>query len=69
MNALQIFKNDQFGEIRTVEENGTALFCGSDIAKALGYVSPRKCNHGTLQRGHRFNDPFGWRNAEHKVYS
>lgn len=40
MTDLQIFKNDQFGEIRTVEENGTALFCGSDIAKALGYVSP-----------------------------
>lgn len=26
MNDLQIFKNDQFGEIRTVEENGTVLF-------------------------------------------
>lgn len=40
MTDLKIFKNDQFGEIRTVEENGTVLFCGSDIAKALGYVSP-----------------------------
>ncbi len=40
MNDLKIFKNDQFGEIRTVEENGTVLFCGSDIAKALGYARP-----------------------------
>ena len=41
MNDLQIFKSDQFGEIRTVEdENGMVLFCGSDVAKALGYASP-----------------------------
>ncbi len=36
-NELQIFKNTEFGEMRTVEENGKVLFCGSDIAKALGY--------------------------------
>ena len=36
-NNLQIFKNEQFGEIRTIEENGNVLFCGSDVAKALGY--------------------------------
>lgn len=36
MNNLQIFNNAQFGEIRTIDENGTVLFCGSDIAKALG---------------------------------
>ena len=36
MNDLQIFKSDQFGEIRTVEdESGKVLFCGSDVAKAL----------------------------------
>lgn len=41
-NNLQIFKNDQFGEIRTIEENGNVLFCGSDVAKALGYTNPSK---------------------------
>ena len=41
MTDLKIFKNDQFGEIRTVEENGTVLFCGSDIAGALGYSNTR----------------------------
>ena len=36
MNDLQIFQSDQFGEIRTVEdEGGKVLFCGSDVAKAL----------------------------------
>ncbi len=39
-NELQIFKNTEFGEMRTVEENGKVLFCGSDIAKALGYARP-----------------------------
>lgn len=40
VNEIQIFTNEQFGEIRTVEENENVLFCGSDIAKALGYVRP-----------------------------
>lgn len=42
MNELKIFKNEQFGEIRTVEdENGKVLFCGSDVAKALGYSNTK----------------------------
>lgn len=42
MKELQIFKNEQFGEIRTIEANGKVLFCGSDVAKALGYSIPSK---------------------------
>lgn len=42
MNELQIFNNPEFGEIRTIEENGAPLFCGSDVAKALGYTNPTK---------------------------
>lgn len=42
MNELQIFNNPDFGEVRTLEENGAVLFCGSDVAKALGYAVPRK---------------------------
>ena len=42
MNKLQIFNNPDFGEVRTLEENGKVLFCGSDVAKALGYAVPRK---------------------------
>lgn len=42
MNELQVFKNNEFGEVRTVEENGKILFCGSDVAKALGYAIPSK---------------------------
>ena len=37
MINLKVFNNEEFGEIRTIEENGNILFCGSDVAKALGY--------------------------------
>ena len=42
MNNLQVFRNEQFGEVRTVEDGGKILFCGSDCAKALGYTNPSK---------------------------
>ena len=42
MNELKIFENKDFGQVRTVEENGNILFCGSDVAKALGYAIPSK---------------------------
>ena len=42
MNDLQIFRSEDFGDIRTAEENGKVLFCGNDVAKALGYALPRK---------------------------
>lgn len=42
MNELQIFNNEEFGEIRTAEINGKPYFVASDVATALGYVNPRK---------------------------
>ena len=42
MDKLMIFNNPEFGEIRTIEEDGKVLFCGSDVAKALGYNEPHK---------------------------
>ena len=40
MSNIQIFNNPDFGEVRTIEENGAVLFCGSDVARALGYNRP-----------------------------
>lgn len=41
MNSeLQTFPNEQFGDLRTIEENGKTLFCAVDVAKALGYKDP-----------------------------
>lgn len=42
MNELKIFKKEEFGEIRTVEIEGKPFFCGTDVAKALGYTNPNK---------------------------
>ncbi|MGM9549823.1 MAG: phage antirepressor KilAC domain-containing protein [Faecousia sp.] len=41
MNDLQIFNNTEFGEVRAIDENGKILFCGKDVASALGYKSPK----------------------------
>lgn len=55
MNELMIFNNPEFGDIRTIDENGSVLFCATDVARALGYAKPgnavdRHCK-GTLKRG------------------
>ena len=36
-NKMAVFNNREFGSIRVIEQNGNYLFCGKDIAKALGY--------------------------------
>ncbi len=41
MSNLTIFNNIEFGEIRTLEINDKPFFCGSDVAKALGYAKPQ----------------------------
>ncbi len=41
MNQMEIFKNPEFGSIRVIEEDGKYLFCGMDVAAALGYSNPR----------------------------
>lgn len=41
MNQLEIFKNREFGEIRTVAIDGEPWFVGKDVAEALGYSNTR----------------------------
>lgn len=40
MDELKLFENPKFGKVRTIAEDGKILFCGSDVAKALGYKRP-----------------------------
>lgn len=42
MNDLQIFSNAEFGEIRTINLDGTPWFVGKDVAVILGYSNSRK---------------------------
>lgn len=41
MEELKIFSNEEFGDIRTLQENGKVLFVATDVAKALKYATPR----------------------------
>lgn len=38
MNEVQIFENDKFGKVRTVEKDGGIWFVATDIAKALDFA-------------------------------
>ena len=38
MNELQVFKNHEFGSVRTLTLNDEPWFVGKDVAKALGYA-------------------------------
>ncbi len=53
---LQVFTNDAFGTIRTVEHEDKVYFCGRDVATALGYKDPVNAikQHG---RGVAFHHP------------
>lgn len=42
MNELQIFKNEEFGEVRTVTIDNEPWFVGKDVAMALGYQNASK---------------------------
>lgn len=41
MNEVQIFNNEEFGQVRIVEIEGKPYFVGKDVANALGYSNPR----------------------------
>ena len=66
MKNLTIFKNKEFGQIRTCVVDGETYFVGKDVASALGYANPTKAvtvhvdeedrsmsEMGTLQRGNQ----------------
>lgn len=42
MNELQIFKSEEFGEVRTVTIDNEPWFVGKDVAAALGYQNASK---------------------------
>lgn len=42
MNDLQVFKNEQFGQVRVIEQDGEPWFVGKDVAEILGYENPQK---------------------------
>ena len=52
MNEIQIFKNQEFGAIRTItNEQGEPMFCAKDVAEALGYKLARKAVLDHVEQG------------------
>ena len=54
-NEIQIFKNEQFGEIRTAGTADEPMFCAADICRALGYTNGPKaikdhCDEGDITK-------------------
>ena len=42
MNKLEVFKNQEFGEVRIITIDNEPYFVGKDVAEILGYTNPRK---------------------------
>ena len=48
---METFSSQEFGSVRIIEEDDKYLFCGTDVAKSLGYDQPHKaisrhCRYG-----------------------
>lgn len=54
--------------IRTVTENGTPLFCGKDVAAALGYYNPGKAVRDHCKGGSVLDPPLRLQ-VEHRKHA
>lgn len=64
MNELQIFNNEEFGSVRTVEINDKTYFVASDVAKSLGYSIPHKAVQTHCKGVLKWNIPTNGGNQE-----
>lgn len=77
MNRLKIFKNETFGEIRTVEIDGEPWFVGKDVAEVLGYLNSSKALADHVDEDDKLNNESlsslgqrgGWLINESGLYS
>lgn len=53
MNNLQIFDSPDFGQIRTIQQNGEPWFVGKDVAQALGYSQTAKAVREHVKDNHK----------------
>lgn len=77
MSELQIFKNTEFGSIRTLQINGEPYFVGKDVAEILGYTNPSKALSDHVDEEDKLNNESlsslgqrgGWLINESGLYS
>ena len=55
MNELHIFKNEEFGEIRTVTIDNEPWFVGKDVAAILGYANPNEAIQDHIDKEDKLN--------------
>ena len=53
---VSIFKNEEFGEVRTVMIDGEPWFVGKDVAVALGYTNPSKAMTDHVDEDDKLNN-------------
>lgn len=77
MNNLQIFNNDQFGQVRTFMQNGEPWFVAKDITNILGYQNSSKAINNHVDMDDKLNNETlsslgqrgGWLINESGLYS
>lgn len=57
MNELQIFKNEEFGEMRSLSINNEPWFVGKDVAATLAYNEPHKAITRHVDEDDRMKHP------------
>ena len=55
MNGLQIFSNEEFGEVRTVTIDNEPWFVGKDVAAILGYANPNEAIKDHIDKEDKLN--------------
>ena len=53
-NNLQIFKSNEFGQVRTIEINNEPYFVGKDVADILGYKNPNEAIQDHVDKEDKF---------------
>ena len=74
---IQIFRNEEFGSIRTVMMDGIPWFVGKDVTSALGYANASKAIKDHVDEDDKLNNVSlsslgqrgGWLINESGVYS
>ena len=66
--SIQVFKNEIFGEIRTVtNQKGETFFVGKDVAKALGYNNTTKVIRDHVDKEDKLEERFVLSGQNRKV--
>lgn len=79
MNDLQIFNNEEFGEVRTAVINDEPMFCLADICRVLEIKNVSDCKSrlrqkgivttDTLTNGGKQNEAYRDNSIRHKTFS